>query len=92
MPELTVATPINKLPGAMVTPPDLIRASIKQAVDRALADIPPGRSGALVAVATLDGVNLAVAHKADDWEIVAWVGKSWQSDAFSAGAQVKKTW
>jgi hypothetical protein len=43
-------------------------------------------------VATLDGVNLAIAHKAEDWEIVAWVGKSWQADGFSAGAQVKKVW
>ena len=90
---ITLATPTNSQHGAIVTPPSMIRDTIKRKVDEALADIPPGKRGALVAVATEAGVNIAIAHRdpASGWQVAAWVGRNW-SGAVSAGAEVKKTW
>lgn len=80
-------------PGVIVTPPSQIRASIKTQVDAALADIPPEKTGALVAVSTPVGVNLAVAARLrTGWTIAAWVGKNWRGPAVDFGTQVTKTW
>ena len=93
MAEIELATPENLVAGVMVTPPEMISASIKRHVEQALAEIPPGKSGAMVAVATTDGVNLVFAHRtATDWEVAAWVGKQWRNKDLLAGVAVKKTW
>lgn len=78
----------------MVVPTSHIRESIRTEVAKVLAEVPPGKTGAMVAVATPVGVNLAVAAKMENgWEVVGWVGKSWgKGKAIDYGAQVKKTW
>ena len=72
--------------------PGPIASSLKSRVHEALAEIPEGKQGALVGIATETGVNLVVAHRAGDrWMVAAWVGKEW-SGPTSAGAFVKTTW
>ena len=91
--EIELATPENDVRGAMVTPPAFISDSIKRHVDAVLAEIPEGKNGAVVAVATMDGVNFAVAHRnaAKTWEVTVWAGKEWRGGV-TAGAQVKHMW
>lgn len=79
--------------GVIETPPDRIRAAIRLKVEEALAEIPKDKSGAIVAVATQDGVNLAVAHKGPmGWTVAAWVGKRWGAKGTDVGAQIKTSW
>jgi hypothetical protein len=78
--------------GVVEVPLVAISASIERHVQRALAEVPAGKNGALVAVATEGGVNLAVAHRAgDDWTVAAWIGKDWRGPV-EGGAYVKRTW
>lgn len=73
-------------------PPGPIASMLKQQVHQALSEIPEGKQGALVAVATESGVNLVMAHRVDDkWTAAAWVGKTWDQP-ISAGAYVKASW
>lgn len=73
-------------------PPGPIASSLKSHVYAALAEIPDGKQGALVGVATESGVNLVVAHRVDDrWTVAAWVGKTWDKPV-EAGAYVKASW
>lgn len=74
-------------------PPGPIASMLKQQVHQALSEIPEGKQGALVAVATESGVNLVVAHRSRDgrWTANAWIGKEWTKPV-SAGANVKLTW
>lgn len=94
MADIAFASPLNPRSGVVVTPPGMIRSAIKLEVDRALADIPKDKNGAMVAVATPAGVNLAIAAKTGNgWEVVGWIGKSWAAGSkIDYGAQVKKTW
>jgi hypothetical protein len=73
--------------------PGPIASSIKSAVHDALRLIPPDKNGALVAVATENGVNLAVAHRSGsgNFEVAAWIGKSW-GEALSGGAAIRASW
>lgn len=83
---------MSSTPGVVITPPHLIRDAIKRQVETVLLGIETGKTGALVAVATQDGVNLAVAHRFKQrWEVTAWIGKSWKGGT-DLGAQVTKTW
>lgn len=77
-----------------VPPPSGLSASISKAVAEAAAQIPPGMSGGLVAVATDKGVNLAVVQRfGQHAEVTAWVGKSgWSSNGAEVGAQIKAVW
>ena len=92
--QIPLAAPLNPFAGVIVTPGSDIRGAIRAEVAKVLAEIPPDKTGAIVAVATPRGVNLAVAAKtAQGWEVAAWIGKSWgQGSAVDYGAQVKKTW
>lgn len=84
------------VPGVVwsVQPPSGLSASIAKAVTDAAAQIPPGMSGGLVAVATEKGVNLAVVHRfGQKVEVMGWIGKSgWSSKGTEIGAQVKAVW
>lgn len=73
-------------------PPGPIAAMIKSQVHQVLAEIPDGKNGALVAVGTAEGINLAVAHRTGDhFTVVAWIGKSW-TGPLDGGASVRATW
>ncbi len=67
--------------------------SISAAIAKACESIPPGKNGALVAVAGANGVNLALVSKiGEDLAITAWIGRSWKKDAATEwGAEVKLT-
>lgn len=80
---------------AFNTPPEHLIPSIRESIDRAVATLPAGASGALVGVATPRGANAAiVARTASGWQVAAWVGKTWESskkvDDF--GARVMRSW
>jgi hypothetical protein len=74
------------------TPPEVLLPSIHASIAHAIASLPPEAHGALVGVATEAGVNAAIVAKLDDdWEVMAWIGKSWRGP-IAGGAQVMKTW
>ena len=70
-----------------------IASMLKQQVHAALAEIPEGKQGALVGIATEHGVNLAVAHRSKDgrWVTAAWIGKDWQGP-IRGGVEVRAVW
>ena len=80
----------------MQVPPASIMPSITAALNRACAEIPPDKSGALMGIVTERGVNLAIVHRVgDDFQVSAWVGRSWvgaSGSAYECGAQAKLTW
>lgn len=60
---------IQHAPGLRLSPFD--PATIRKSVEDLVATMPPDAKGALVAVATMDGVKVAVAHKFNqDWKMV----------------------
>lgn len=66
---------------------------LKSEVHRVLAEIPEGKNGAFVGVATESGMNIVVAHRVNDhWTVAGWFGKSGWSQPISGGAFVKGTW
>lgn len=76
---------------ALNAPPVSILAQATKMVSEAVATIPPGSKGALVAIATEKGVNLALASKVGDHvEVTTWIGKSWGAP-IAGGAAVKVT-
>jgi hypothetical protein len=80
----------------MQVPPASIMPSISAALAKAVAEIPPDKSGALMGIVTERGVNLAVVHRVgDNFTVSAWIGRSWvgaSGSAFECGAQAKLTW
>lgn len=79
---------------ALVEPPEDRIGPIMQAVAKAVAELPPGTNGALVAVANETGANLAVVSKLPDSDalyVQAWVGKRWDGP-LEYGAAVRVTW
>lgn len=67
---------------ALNPPPGPILAQATKLVTDAMAQVPSGEHGSLVAIATRQGdavnVNLAFAVKAGNHvEVVTWIGKSW---------------
>lgn len=86
-------SPDSKTPGVIVSPPSRIRDSIKVEVERALAQIPPGKqSMAQVDIHLKSGINVAYAYKTGKgWTVGAYVGKTW-SGPVEGGASVTKIW
>lgn len=67
-------------------------ANVQAAVDRALAAVPAGKSGAVVAYANLQGASLAVmARIGDHWSVVAAAYKPF-GGALAAEAETRWTW
>lgn len=86
-------SPVAPLGGvAVVTQPSIsIAASIHSAVAKTLGELPPDAKGAIVAVATAKGVNLAVAWKLDKgWDVAAYIGKSGWESPIEGGVVVQK--
>lgn len=85
--------PDPQKPGVIALPPSAISDSIRREVDKALAQIPPGKQGmAQVDIDLKHGVNVAYAMRTPTgWEAVIFVGKQWSGD-IRAGAHVSKTW
>lgn len=79
--------------GVVSLPPSAISESIRKEVNRALAEIPEGKTGLMqVDISLEQGVNIAYAMKTPKgWEAVVYVGKHWDGDLV-AGARVKKVW
>jgi len=74
--------------------PGIISSSIERAVNDALKAVPPEKKGALLAVATTEGVRAVVAAKLDDdgdWKMAGWVGKDWTGPV-SGGIAVMGSW
>ncbi len=93
MAEAQTATVPEPTGVAFREPPVALQPSIRAAIADAVAAIPPGRSGALVGIATEKGWNAAVVSKLGaDWEVQAWVGKDWSAPGVSYGTVVRKSW
>ena len=69
-----------------------IMAAASKAIADATAQIPPGRTGALVAIGNEAGINLAVVQRiGGDFAVTAWIGRSWKG-SLEYGAAAKLTW
>jgi hypothetical protein len=65
---------------------------VEAQIGRALAALPADAKGALVGIATAEGVNAAVVTRVGaGWDVAVWIGKSWSAPAVG-GAVVRKTW
>lgn len=78
---------------ALNPPPGPILAQATELVRDAMAQVPPDKKGALVAIATKQGdavnVNLALAVRAGNHvEVVSWLGRSW-GEPVAGGAAVR---
>ena len=81
---------VATVPGPMV--PTTIAASIRSSVAAVLGDLPADAKGAVVAIATEKGVNLAVAYRGERGLTVgAYIGKEW-SRPIEGGVVVTKIW
>lgn len=83
-------------PGVALANPAQISASLKAHVAAVLAEVPPDKHTALVAVATDRGVNLALAVRRPigpaEMEIAAWIGKSGWDQPLTGGVSLKAVW
>ena len=67
-------------------------AAIQKALDSALAEVPEGKQGAVVAYADLDGARLAAAAKlGDHWSVVGVLEHKWNGP-LEAAAEVRFVW
>ena len=67
-------------------------AAINAAIERALAEVPADRSGAVVAFADNESAGLAVAARlGDQWSFVGRLDKSWKGP-LEGQAQVRFMW
>jgi len=72
-------------------PPEYLR-EVTSKISEAVAQIPAGKSGALIGVVTQRGANaVLVAKVRGDWQTMAYVGKSW-GQPVEVGAAILKTW
>ena len=84
--------PLSSLMAIPLYSPQSIGATLREQIDDALATVPAGKRGALLASATTEGVRLIIAHRTrSQWEIGAWVATGWKGPA-TAGVAVRKTW
>lgn len=66
-------------------------SNIQGAIDQALKMVPPGKNGAVVAYADLEGARLAVCAKlGPNWSVVGVLEKPWQGK-LEASAAVRFT-
>lgn len=74
--------------------PGAIASSIKRATFEVLNAEPPSTSGAVVRLTHDRGAELAIAHRGKDgrWGVATWVGKSWDSDPVTWGAEIVVRW
>lgn len=81
------------VPGVAFRPPPVdLQESLQRAIADAVASIPPGKTGALVALVNEQGANAAVvARLGSAWEVQVWVGKSWKGSA-EYGAALRASW
>ena len=78
-------------PGVVVTPATQIGDGIQLAVANVLAGLPPDAHGAIVGIATREGLNLAFAYRVGKgFEVGAWVGKSGWTQPLGAGVTLRK--
>ena len=82
---------------AMNSPADYLLPSISASIAKAMTAVPASKSGALVAIVTPKGCNLAVVQKVgNNFEVNAWIGKTWGpklgEPGWDYGAQAKLTW
>jgi hypothetical protein len=85
-----VSEPIKGV--AFNAPPMQLVGDIRSSIDQAVAQLPADKRGALVGVATEQGVNAAIVAKLDHgWTVQSWIGKAW-GGAVQGGAQVMKAW
>lgn len=69
-----------------------IMAGVNKAISEAVASLPPGKQGGIVAVGNETGVNLAVVQKVgDSFAVTGWIGRSWKGTTVY-GAAMQWTW
>jgi hypothetical protein len=80
-------------PGVAFTdPPAKLILDVSRHINEVLATLPADTQGAIVAVGTDRGINVAVVHKVNDrFAVSAWIGKDWGSKV-TGGAMVRATW
>ena len=77
---------------AFTAPPPHLIQDAARVIEAMTRDLPPGTRGAVVGLATDQGVNAAVVHRVGDrFAVASWVGKSWGS-RITAGGAVRATW
>jgi hypothetical protein len=90
VPEHLPAIPIT--PQVPIVLPDGI-ADLRKDIETALAQIPEGRSGALLAAATNRGLEGYVATRLNDkWSVSASVAKPWAQGGVQFKVAVMATW
>lgn len=72
----------------MIFTPD----QVQHAIDETLVGVDTGTKGALVVVATTEGVKAAVVHRIDNHWQIGLFGEWHASDGFKAGAKVQAQW
>jgi hypothetical protein len=84
--------PEPDVPGVAFRPPPVeLQPVLRAAIADAVAHIPPGKSGALVALVNDAGANAAIAARVGGvWAVQAWV-KSWKGRA-DYGGVVRASW
>lgn len=72
-------------------PPSLLDQAMA-VVHQTAAQLPAGAQGGVIAVATPNGWNAAIVHRAGErFEVGAWIGKSW-AGGLTGGGAVKVSW
>jgi hypothetical protein len=77
----------------MTPPPPSLLPAVTTSITEALAQLPPGQTGALVYLATTTGINLAVVHRVQGRvTVAAYIGKKWGRTPVAAGIVGQVTW
>lgn len=77
---------------AFVAPPPHLLADAQKVIDGIAKQLPKGTNGAVIGVATENGWNAAIVHRAGDrFQVAGWLGKDWSAPV-TGGAAVRMTW
>lgn len=79
---------------AFSAPPPHLIADARRAIEQMTAQLPDGTNGAVIVMATDQGMNAAVVHRVGKrFAVGTWIGKEsgWGS-RFTGGGAVQATW
>lgn len=73
-------------------PPDVL-PGIMASIGKAVAALPPEKTGALVGLVNETGANAVIVTRlAGGWDVQAWIGKRWDTSGVQYGAALRKVW
>lgn len=91
---MDITAPVQETLGGVAynAPPEELMPAVSGAITKALEALNPTSHGAIVGVATRNGVNGAViARLPGGFQTVAWIGKNWTGGVVY-GAAIKREW